>query len=129
MHLIFKDLTSGTAEAIMLDLEAWHGQLPAALRLDAVSANGHEYPDEARRSIYHLHLLYLGAVILLHRRIAAQFVKSTKLDQTLGMACLPLPTKLQISATQGVLAAKESAAILSDLLAEQGIFKQCWLVM
>lgn len=126
LNLVFKDLSFLTIESILLDLREWDAQLPFVMRLENVrDAN---LPWNLRLTIYHTHLLYLGAFMLLYRRIASQIVRSRDFS---GDRTLPwLPSKeLARCAEQGVQAAKKSARILEILMEEKGIFKKCWLVM
>jgi hypothetical protein len=125
-NLAFKELTLLSIESIMTDLRTWYGQLPD--RLHIASMEPETLVAETRRSIYHIHLLYLGAIMLLYRRIASQFVRSYGQDKERDVLWKPLERLLHY-AEEGFAAAKQSAHILALLLQEDGIFKRCWLVM
>ena len=127
MHLAFKELSVLTIESIMKDLQAWYDQLPPSMNL--VNFQREDFPVEARRSIYHAHLLHLGAIILLHRRIASQLIRSYGLEPERSILWLPQRKALISNTAQGVLAAKNSARTMGLLLEENGIFKRCWLIM
>ena len=127
VHLAFKELTVPTIESIMKDLQHWYDRLPPSMNLGTLQRE--DIPVEARRSIYHAHLLYLGAILLLHRRIAAQVIRSSGFDSDRILLWQPLEKALVNNTDQGVLAAKNSARTLGLLLDENGIFKRCWLVM
>ncbi|KAK3941039.1 hypothetical protein QBC46DRAFT_111363 [Diplogelasinospora grovesii] len=127
MHLAFKELTTLAMDSIMKDLQDWYGKLPAQMHL--ANLGRQDLPDQVRRSIFHVHLLYLGAIMLLYRRIASQFVKQYQADEQRDLLNKPREKMLLNHAQQGVIAAKHSARILGLLLAERGIFKRCWLVI
>ncbi|PHH92774.1 hypothetical protein CDD83_5180 [Cordyceps sp. RAO-2017] len=131
MHMAFKDLTVAVTQIIMDDLQGWYDQLPAELHLSSLLDERGVYDVHVRRSIYHVHLLYLGAIILLHRRVASQFMQSRRLHGRHDRDKLPNPLTgvVRIHAEQGVLAAERSASIIGLLLGEDGVYKRCWLVI
>ncbi|KHO01294.1 nitrate assimilation regulatory protein nirA [Metarhizium album ARSEF 1941] len=127
MHLVFEDLSGPAVEAITRDLQDWYQELPESMRLGASVREG--VPVGTRRSILHLHMLYLGAIMLLHRRIASQFLK--------WYAVRGCPSSLDLTSryvfvqqsAEAVLAASTSARIVKLLLDDDGVFKHCWLVI
>lgn len=126
LNLLFKDLSFLTIETILLDLREWHAQLPSLMHLHNVQ--NASLPWNLRLTIYHVHLLYLGAFMLLYRRIASQIVKNRGIpgDRTLPSR----PSKELVGcAEEGVLSAKSTARILGTLMADNGVFKKCWLVI
>jgi hypothetical protein len=127
MHMVFKDLTSPAVETIRKDLQGWYDELPEALRLEATA---HEsLPVGIKRSILHLHMLYLGAIMLLYRRVATMFLKSYANGGPCSTLHLhPIQAFAQQS-TEAILAASTSARIAKLLLEDEGVFKHCWLVM
>jgi len=127
IYLASHDLSVLAIEPIMRDLQRWYDQLPTAMHLGSLQRE--DLPVESRLSIYHAHLLYLGAIMLLHRRVASQLIRSFGFGPNRSLP-RQLHEKSLISNTgQGVLAAKNSARTLGLLLDENGIFKRCWLVM
>jgi hypothetical protein len=131
MHLAFKELTDRAATSIMKDLDDWHSQLPPQMLLANIARD--DLPFGYQLSIFHAHLLYLGAVILLYRRIASQFVQSFGLlvGSNVQRAALwdPSENTFLNQMARSVMAAKHSARILGLLMDKHGIFKRCWLVM
>lgn len=133
MHMIFKDLTAPAVQTIMTDLQTWHRELPETMQLEAISRE--DLPPETRRSILHTHLLYLGSIMLLYRRIASQFLRTYM--NTASVEGRPPSTALQmplngVLAAQGIeasLAASTSARIVRLMLEDESIFKRCWLIM
>jgi hypothetical protein len=125
-HLVFQNLTLLTIQSIKSDLSDWYKELPEPMTLDAL---GDGTIDAAtRRSLYHLHLLYLGAFVLIHRRICAQVLQSYWYGQDRNFALQPFE-KLAHHAEEGILAASHSTKVLDMLLTEGLIFQRCWLVM
>lgn len=113
--------------SVVQDLQQWYDNLPEKLHIEHMGDL--DLPLEARRSLYHVHLLYLGAIMLLYRRIALQHLQSqeTGSDRTI----LPDLDAGNVAehGERGLLAAISSARILKLALDEGGIFKRCWLVM
>ncbi|KID66000.1 nitrate assimilation regulatory protein nirA, partial [Metarhizium hybridum] len=127
MHLVFKDLTSLAVETIRGDLQSWYGELPESMRLGVTAHE--DLPVGTKRSILHLHMLYLGAIMLLYRRVATQFLQSYAVGGLGGSLHLhPREAFVQQSA-EAVLAASTSASIVKLLLDDDGVFKHCWLVI
>ncbi|KAK3328166.1 hypothetical protein B0T19DRAFT_423831 [Cercophora scortea] len=131
-HLASKELTGLAMDSAMCKLQQWHSSLPNAMLL--ANLGRQDLPDSVRRSIYHVHLLYLGAMMLLYRRIASQFVRTEPAcnpgsEDDSCVVDMELHKNMLARAHQGVIAAKHSARILGLLLAEKGIFKRCWLVI
>jgi hypothetical protein len=128
MDLAFKDLTILAMESILDDLKGWHSQLPQPMRIE--NLRNEDISAEERRSIHHhVHLLYLGSIMLLYRRIASQFVRSYGLESERTLASDRFNDPAFEHANQGLVAAKQSARILHVLLSEDGVFRRCWLVM
>ena len=128
MRLTLRELTASDIQSVLQDLQQWHRELPRVMRL--TYAGREEFPDEARRSIFHVHLLYLGAIMLLYRRIASEVAR---LYASSSKTCSVLPPELESIVTkvagEAVLAARISTRILKLLLHDSGVFKRCWLVM
>lgn len=127
MHLSSEELTSQTMDSINKDIQHWHNELPSQMHLANICRE--DLPVEARRSILATHLLYLGTTMLLYRRIASQFVRSSGIDHGQDVLRKPFENTFLSYADQAMTAARHSARILSLLQAEQGIFKRCWLIM
>ncbi|KAH7115477.1 hypothetical protein B0J13DRAFT_208187 [Dactylonectria estremocensis] len=127
MHLSSEELTSQTMDSINKDIQHWHNELPSQMHLANICRE--DLPVEARRSILATHLLYLGTTMLLYRRIASQFVRSSGIDHGQDVLRKPFENTFLSYADQAMTAARHSARILSLLQAEQGIFKRCWLII
>ncbi|KAK0720194.1 hypothetical protein B0H67DRAFT_178870 [Lasiosphaeris hirsuta] len=128
MHLASKELTNTGIDCVMNALQDWHGRLPQQMHLSNLGRQ--DLTDQVRRSIFHVHLLYLGAIILLYRRVACQFVQSYNLGGQLDNSTADKSrARLLDHAEKGIIAARHSARILGLLLAERGIFRRCWLVI
>jgi hypothetical protein len=127
MQLAFRNLTILSIEAIIRDLQRWYDDLPVQLQIGY--AGREDLPVETRRSILHVHLLYLGAIMLLYRRIASNFAMSYTARKDDNLHYKPMAKLLHSHGTETVLAAHSSARILKILLDDGSVFKRCWLVM
>ncbi len=121
------ELAALTIESLMKDLQGWYDQLPAQMHL--ANLRRVDLSAGVRRSIYHVHLLYLGAVMLLHRRMASYFIRSKGLEKSRDFSWEPFEKMLFKPVEEGILAARHTSRILGLLLEEKAILKQCWLVM
>ncbi|KAK3393413.1 hypothetical protein B0H63DRAFT_554786 [Podospora didyma] len=127
VQLAFKELTGPALESIMKELRDWHDRLPSQMQLTNVGRS--DIPDGILLSIFHAHLLYLGAIMLLYRRIASQFVRCFGFEQGKTDSWKAHETTLVNQTTEGVMAAKHSSRILGLMLEKKGIFKRCWVVI
>jgi hypothetical protein len=127
MNLVFKDVTLPAIESIMDDLQHWYHNLPQEIRLEASTRE--DLTLETKRTILHVHLLHLGAMMLLHRRVATQLVQAEMAGAYSGIMETPLAETVLRESAEAVLAAKTSSRILKLLLDDNGVFKRCWLVM
>ncbi|KAI1370412.1 hypothetical protein F4677DRAFT_465486 [Hypoxylon crocopeplum] len=124
MHLAFKDITLLAVQSIMQDLQNWYDRMPQEMNLDSLGREN--LPPEAKRSICHVHLLYLGANMLLFRRIASQMVRSSVGQGVLWRPCEKVLTEQR---ERALLAARSSARIVKLLVDDNAVFKRCWLVI
>jgi len=122
-HLAKKELTSSSMKGIMKELQEWHERLPDQMQLNKLG--DFNLAPGIRWSIYHIHLLNLGAYMLVYRRIAAQYVREFRDGNAITHKD---PTAVSFI-DQGVTAARDSARILGLLHHDKGIFRRCWLVM
>jgi len=130
MQLEFQDLPKLTVVANEY-LEKWHEKLPVEVQLANLANLALD--DTVRRSIYHVHLLYLGAMQLLYRWIAARLIQTTTVNgKEVIVASDSVPDEdrpLLKHVSQGLIAPKHSARLLALLHGERGIFQRCWLVI
>ena len=129
MHMAFKELTVLSLESILNDLQRWYEHLPREMLLDRLLSENRITDTEVRRSLYHVHLLYLGAIVLLYRRLASQIVRSCGFGDGHNIAPFSFTRMAHNTAEQGVLAASQSARIVKIFLDESGIYRRCWLIM
>lgn len=106
------------------DLERWYARLPQEMQL--LNITHASVSTEVRRTVYFMHLLYLGCLMLLSRRFMSTSSVGGCLDATTTAS-----TTLEIASCnkQAVVAAEQSARILGVLLTERGVFKGCWVCM
>lgn len=127
MQLSVKELTVSPLRSITEDLRSWYAELPEMMRLEA---SGQEnLAVETRRSILHVHLLYLGAKKFLYRRVVSHFLQSYMQGLPAKISQSPLQELVLELTSEVSLAASTSARILKLLLEDNSIFRRCWLVM
>jgi hypothetical protein len=120
-------LAANTIKIIKKDLDRWYDELPPIMHLFNLTKKdkSSSVSTELRRTIYFVHLLYLGALILLNRRVVVQS-SPTELNDELSICSGVSVDKL---ADDSAMAAEQSARILGLLLDEGGVFERCWIVM
>jgi hypothetical protein len=126
INLVSETASIPPVDPIMEDLEDWYKELPESMQIGNLVNNS--IPSPLRQSIYYVHLLYLGAIMLLYRQIAARLASLPAHNPDVGPWSLE-NNKLPRLVQEGVLAAKHSASILSLLFAENGWIRGCWIVV
>ena len=110
------DLTDdATIDRFRHALSVFYEQLPATMAISSIF--NVQRPAPLRPNIFYLHLFYLSALQLLHRRIMASHGKYTQ-SQTAQMAV-----------REGLIAAKTTARILALMRLEGAIVQLCWMCM
>ncbi|AEO56594.1 hypothetical protein MYCTH_2057132 [Thermothelomyces thermophilus ATCC 42464] len=127
-HLAVPELTALGMDGIIRELQEWHEQLPEPMKLRSLYYYRADWPPPVRWSIYHLHLLYHGAFMLVYRRIAAHCVRLRRTGRDLASSAAREPNLVSL-VEQGVTSARDTARIVSLLLGEQGVFRRCWIVI
>ncbi|KAK4450192.1 nitrogen assimilation transcription factor nit-4 [Podospora aff. communis PSN243] len=132
-HLALKVLTPDALDSALQTLQTWHETLPPQLLLANLGRT--DMSEQDRRTIFYAHLLYLGAIILVYRRVVSQVVQDSRVGTDINLptaaevSLQPLAGILLSQADKGMFAAKYTARILGLLLANRGIVQRCWLVI
>jgi hypothetical protein len=131
-HLALKVLDKTSLDSALQALQVWHDQLPPQLLLTTLART--DLAAQDRRTLFYVHFFYLGAIILVYRRIISQAAQAPRVNEQEGRERVPprrdnLGKDLLGYADRGIFAAKYTARLLGLLLAESGIVKRCWLVM
>lgn len=129
MQMGLKGQSVLSLESTMRELQDWYELLPAPLQLSSLVEQGALLPDPLWVSICHTHLLYLGAIMLLHRRTVFQCMEAIIPRAEDSSALIPDQQSLMDRSNDGVAAAKHSATILNLLLERGTLYKRCWIVM
>jgi len=125
-HLSKKNLTPAGIESITRDLDLWHNQLPEPMKLNHFTA---DTPFLTKMSLYQVHLLYMGALMLVYRRLSSQFAQRLDADQAVQGPWIELDNAVLQGASQGLIAARHCSRIIGLMRDEDGVFRKCWLVM
>ena len=125
LHLSFKNVNMRTVQTVAQDLRGWYQSLSPEMHLQA--SGREDLTVEMRRAIMHVHLLYLGAIQLLHRRVASQYWRSYMLKAAENP--FPMSVVMEKNDLEASQAAAASARILKLLSEDNCIFKRCWLVV
>ena len=131
VHLTFKRITVLSFESVTRDLQSWYDKLPQNIQLRNLEQNN-ALPPDVLRSAYHLHLLYMGAILLIYRRMVSQYGHAVTDTQQAGQQIFlgDGPEAVPISLLQqGIEAARTSASICSLLLQDDAKARRSWVVM
>lgn len=115
-------LLQETIDGIRSDLRSWYTALPPQWNL---SQNLSNINDRGLRiTTSYLHLLHLGAMMLLHRRVVHSYIQLQKREP--GRAFEMIAGAAE-AVTEGITAARLSARLLSIVHDEGGITRHCWI--
>ncbi|KAF2095964.1 hypothetical protein NA57DRAFT_59027 [Rhizodiscina lignyota] len=111
-------ITDPSVGAIRKELKTIHQELPQWLALSSVMDVDMRQDTPFRRLICYLHLFFLSAMMLVHRRVMAhpQDVSSSAGNE-----------HIRAAARDGIMAAKMAARILSMMRDEGAIVQLCWM--
>ncbi|KAI8948598.1 hypothetical protein F4801DRAFT_581237 [Xylaria longipes] len=126
MNRVHKDI-DWAISAMAQDLEEWYDGLPQAMHLQQIYEQ--DLQPDVKRSIYLVHLIYLGTNILLFRRIAFQTTRSSKSQGVLPAPWQPSREQYLKQAEEASLAANGSARIIKIMMGENFVFRRCWIVI
>lgn len=127
VHLASNGLDIHTINLVNTTLSGWYNRLSPDISLSEFER--HTIPENTRTSICYIYLLHLGALILLYRRMAAQFVLAHGLGDTREIKLGPLEYKIIKEAGGGITAARTSVRILRLLSERNPTGKRCWIVV
>ncbi|KAL0260079.1 hypothetical protein SLS55_005824 [Diplodia seriata] len=126
------DLSQRTIDDIRHDLQRWYDSLPPQWGLARNLQTDTDH-SPTRITTSYLHLLHLGAIMLLHRRIVSNHRRLMRTQEADDPGRAPLEANIQGSAAEllavrdGVTAARLSARLLALIMAEGGITRHCWI--
>ncbi|KAJ9648994.1 hypothetical protein H2199_000907 [Coniosporium tulheliwenetii] len=108
-------------------LNAWHAALPLTMRLATLSSEDSDMlPPNQRFALLLVHLLYLGAVTLLHRPILAAVAN---LSRNGTWEVDASPEQVRGFENDCITAASQGARVVALLKADGTFPKQCWIVV
>ncbi|KEQ75706.1 hypothetical protein M436DRAFT_62088 [Aureobasidium namibiae CBS 147.97] len=111
---------------IRLQLLKWYREMPPFMQLSTmVDQAATDLDSKSRYSIYLCHCLYLGTLMMFHRRIVLALGRFDP-DQ---VPVLKRALQLEGLAHDSVVAAHQTASILGLLLDQGAIFERCWIVL
>jgi len=116
INTAFDQSSCMSVSAVRRDLHQWHQDLPDEMRLHNLVHNP-DITTDLRRTIYYVHLLYLGALMLIYRQTLHESQHLHETEPGVGGQTY----------LDAVAAAHQSARILSLLQEENGIFHRCWI--
>lgn len=115
-----KTLSPRVIAAIRTDLQAWQTGLPQVMSITHLF--NADLEKHHKHKIYFVHLLYLGACMLLQRSILSQWAVGVEHPSTSDLS-----TEALECISDGYTAAKQSSRLLGLLSEEDGAVKRCWI--
>jgi hypothetical protein len=110
--------------ALQEELQAFHSELPGWMTMDQLLAA--ESNESLRSIIFYVHLFYLSATMLLHRKLLSKLVS---VEEQSPVPINNVPEHIQQGIADGLLAAKTAARLFNLLQADGNIAQICWLCM
>ncbi|KAI9930082.1 hypothetical protein AWENTII_003451 [Aspergillus wentii] len=127
---ILKGLYSSTSSENEIEvhvgkLEGWYSTLPQEMRLLALLSNeATPLPLAQQRGLLFLHLIYLGAIMLLYRRtLSMAFANQLQSPTTMHS----FPEGVSDYYDRAVMAAHQVARIFLLIDYEKNVYRRCWL--
>ncbi|KAF9636285.1 hypothetical protein BFW01_g7180 [Lasiodiplodia theobromae] len=111
-----------TIDRLRADLQSWYRTLPPEWNLSQNLTNIND--PYLRMTTSFLHLLHLGAIMLLHRRVISCYLELRKEDPHRALEMIGEATE---AVDEGITAARLSARLLALIMEEGGVTRHCWL--
>lgn len=121
-----EQITAACMDYLIGKLDGWQHELSAPLQLISLASNGkNALSASEERAMLMVHILYLGAVMLLYR----QLLVSADTDQQAGQWTLAIPERALVKCQAGCeMAAQQVARVLGVLKLEGYCTLRCWLL-
>lgn len=123
----FEIFSPHAASLVIEDLERWYLQLPPSMNLERLRHARDDMENTQQSPALFLHLLYLGALLMLFRRTVAQAYRIPQLSG--GQNWVENKADASRCLEKGINAAVQSARILHAMRTSFEIDEHCWLVM
>jgi hypothetical protein len=120
------EINHNTIQSVSNEIRVWYARLPPELRLSYLSKD--HLSNEARQAVYHIQLLYLGAIMFLYRRVITHVMQVQRREKPFQPVDNGL-TYLGSYMEDGLIATRHSARVLTLLQSEEGVYKKYWLAM
>ncbi|KAF2683047.1 hypothetical protein K458DRAFT_49822 [Lentithecium fluviatile CBS 122367] len=110
-------------------LESWRMGVPHALQITTLTSdNPPNLTLYQRRAILMVHIMYLGALILLYRQLLVAAAE-TQLTDGVAMAITLPPDDAQIYRNECAMAGQQIARILQLISFDGTLTKRCWIII
>ena len=110
------------------ELDEWKGSLPFMMQLSSLTAqdSGHRYQEKHRRSLILVHVMQIGAQILLQRRLLVAMAECRINNRWTLDGSPEEGARIQ---NECVKAARTCVELLDVLGYTKNMFRRCWLCM
>ncbi|KAL6705020.1 hypothetical protein ACN47E_007423 [Coniothyrium glycines] len=121
--------TRDNVSTLQLRLEAWRLEMPLMLQIPTLtSTTPPDLNTYQRRAIFMVHIMYLGALVLLYRQL---LVATAESQQTSGAAQNPSfsPSEIRAYRDECALAAQQISRLLELISFDGTLTKRCWIII
>lgn len=122
--IAYEPLSIELVQELRRGLQDWHKALPEPVSMSHPAKI--PVTAQTRRLTYYLHLIHLGAIMVLYRRMLAKCVTER---ETSASTSAGLFAELFSLSEEGVVAAEQSARIAYLVFTEMSDSRQCWMCM
>ncbi|KAF1810313.1 hypothetical protein P152DRAFT_94702 [Eremomyces bilateralis CBS 781.70] len=111
-----------TIDWLRQELRTLYDGLPERMAIRNLQEQRHD--QRLRRAIFYVHLFYLSAMELLHRRAMAS---SLAFDQSVDLSFIAPSSYVNAAVREGLMAAKMATRILALMKEDDAMVQICWL--
>ncbi|KAE8847429.1 hypothetical protein HRS9122_04336 [Pyrenophora teres f. teres] len=122
--------TRGNISALTEKLEQWRQAVPHALQMPTLlSSEGQDLTLFQRRAIFMLHIMYLGALVLLYRQLLVATAEAQLIDGTASSLNNLSTNDVKLYRQQCATAAQNIARMLGLIDFDGTLTTRCWIVI
>ncbi|KAI4702044.1 hypothetical protein J4E81_002405 [Alternaria sp. BMP 2799] len=122
--------TKGNITMLTMKLEKWREEVPQTLQIPTLlSSAAQDLTVFQRRAVFMLHIMYLGALVLLYRQLLVASAEAQLIDGTPSALNNISVEDVKIYRQECAMAAQNIARILSLISFDGTLTTRCWIII
>jgi hypothetical protein len=122
--------TKGNITMLTMKLEKWREEVPHALQIPALlSSEAQDLTIFQRRAVFMVHIMYLGALVLLYRQLLVASAEAQLIEGTTSSLNNISVEDVKMYRQECAMAAQNIARMLGLISFDGTLTKRCWIII